>query len=58
MLIRIVGLLVLHSDHGSVHRNISTGNILLYEGRGILNDLEYAKTWQTEGQPVHTVRIV
>jgi serine/threonine protein kinase len=29
--------------YGYVHRDISTGNILLHEGQGKLSDLEYAK---------------
>jgi serine/threonine protein kinase len=44
-------------EHGYVHRDISTGNILLYGGRGKLSDLEYAKEMGT-GLPheVGTVR--
>jgi hypothetical protein len=26
-----------------VHRDISDGNVYLYEGRGLIGDLEYAK---------------
>jgi len=45
---------------GYVHRDISVGNILLYEGRGLLMDLEYSKQVDQE-LPVHepvTVRSV
>ena len=36
---------VLEWIHGSgwVHRDISTGNLFLYNGRGLIGDLEYAK---------------
>lgn len=53
----ILGLVFLHNC-GWVHRDLSTGNILVFEGRGILNDLEYAKHWRTEGQAGHTGRVV
>ncbi|KAH7917446.1 hypothetical protein BV22DRAFT_979439, partial [Leucogyrophana mollusca] len=35
-------LQILH-DAGWVHRDVSVGNVLRYEGRGKLSDLEYAK---------------
>ena len=28
---------------GTIHRDISVGNILLYEGKGLIADLEYVK---------------
>jgi serine/threonine protein kinase len=45
--------------HGSgwVHRDISTGNMYLYEGRGLLGDFEFAKNMADHSQPeVRTVR--
>ena len=39
-----------------VHRDISGGNILFYEGRGKLCDLDYAITPNARGQ--HGVRTV
>jgi hypothetical protein len=34
--------------NGWVHRDISSGNLLLYVGRGILSDLEYARRYSTD----------
>ena len=45
--------------HGSgwVHRDISIGNVYLYEGRGLLGDFEFAKNVADHSQPeVRTVR--
>ena len=41
---------------GYVHRDVSPGNILLYEGRGILADMEYAK--HQDDTSTHDVRSV
>ncbi|EKM61536.1 uncharacterized protein PHACADRAFT_204704 [Phanerochaete carnosa HHB-10118-sp] len=41
---------------GWVHRDISTGNILVYDGRGLLTDFEYAKRWDTEEHTSHQMR--
>ncbi|KAI5114952.1 hypothetical protein M0805_000808, partial [Coniferiporia weirii] len=35
---------------GWVHRDISCGNVYLYEGRGLLGDLEFAKRMSTDGR--------
>ena len=32
---------------GYVHRDISTGNIIIYEGRAKLSDLEFAKLYES-----------
>lgn len=32
-----------------MHRDISTGNILIWEGKGILTDFEYAKRIPPKG---------
>ena len=44
---------------GWVHRDISTGNLLCYSGRGILADFEYAKKFDpkptVEASPEKTV---
>ncbi|KAF8261636.1 hypothetical protein EI94DRAFT_1809947 [Lactarius quietus] len=44
---------VLRFLHGSgwVHRDVSTGNVYLYKGRGLLGDFEYAKTTADHSQP-------
>jgi serine/threonine protein kinase len=43
-------------EYGYVHRDISTGNILLCQGHGKLSDLEYAKEMGTgDGREVRTV---
>ena len=44
--------------HGSgwVHRDVSVGNMYLYEGRGVLGDLEFAKNMADTSQ--HEVRTV
>lgn len=39
------GLRFLYSA-GYVHRDISTGNILLCNGRGKISDLEYARSYE------------
>ena len=39
-----------------MHRDISIGNLYLYEGRGLLGDLEFAKNVADHSQP--EVRIV
>lgn len=35
---------------GWVHRDIGSGNLLLYNGRGLLADLEYAKKFNADPQ--------
>lgn len=47
-----------HLFHGSgwVHRDISAANVYLYEGRGILGDLEFAKNTADNSQ--HELRAV
>ncbi|EKM61578.1 uncharacterized protein PHACADRAFT_61701, partial [Phanerochaete carnosa HHB-10118-sp] len=47
-------LVVMH-DLGWVYRDISTGNILVHDGRGLLTDLEYAQHWTT-AHKAHTTR--
>ncbi|KAF8576249.1 hypothetical protein K439DRAFT_1664701 [Ramaria rubella] len=42
------GLELMHK-HGWVHRDISSGNLLVHEGVGKLTDLEYTKRMSTEG---------
>ena len=44
--------------HGSgwVHRDVSTGNVYLFDGHGVLGDLEYAK--KTDDNTQHEVRTV
>jgi serine/threonine protein kinase len=49
---------------GYIHRDISTGNLLLYapdgedSPRGLINDLEYAKLYTDDSDPgVQTVRL-
>jgi serine/threonine protein kinase len=49
------GLKIMHT-HGYVHRDVSTGNILVFEGRGKLSDLEYSKEMQPP--PLHEIRTV
>ena len=52
---------VLRLIHGSgwVHRDVSVGNIYLYEGRGLLGDLEFAKAmWDKGGHEVRTVCVL
>lgn len=39
---------------GWVHRDISSGNIIVHEGRGYLTDFEYAKQSPKEGEGVST----
>ena len=34
-----------------MHRDISIGNVYLYEGRGLLGDLEFAKNVADHSQP-------
>ena len=41
-----------------VHRDISGGNILFYEGHGKLCDLEFAITPDARGKHVNSVRTV
>lgn len=56
----LVGLLILNQV-GWVHRDISTGNILICKAdkRGLLTDLEYAQRWNVpRDQKVHTTRTV
>ena len=36
------------SEVSYVHRDISTGNCYLYDGRGILGDFEFAKVMKTD----------
>ena len=51
---------VLQINHGSgwVHRDVSVGNVYPFDGRGILADLEYAKsTNDTSKHDVRTVRV-
>jgi serine/threonine protein kinase len=51
---------------GYVHRDISPGNIIIYEGRAKLSDLEFAKQYEsgtsnnirTVSQPPPNIRIV
>ena len=52
--------LVLRLIHGSgcVHRDISVGNVYLYEGRGLLGDLEHAKNTADHSERWHEVRMV
>lgn len=38
--------------YGWVHRDVSTGNIILWRGRGILTDFEYAKRIPKEGDVI------
>jgi serine/threonine protein kinase len=35
------------SEKGYVHRDISPGNIIIYEGRAKLSDLEFAKQYES-----------
>ena len=42
-------------ESGWVHHNISVGNVYLFEGRGMLSDLEYAKRKNDASQ--HDVRV-
>jgi serine/threonine protein kinase len=44
------------TQKGYVHRDISPGNIIFYEGRAKLSDLEFAK--QYESGPANDVRTV
>lgn len=44
-----IGLDMIHK-YGWVHRDVSTGNIILWEGKGILTDFEYAKRIPKEGE--------
>lgn len=39
----IYSVVALLSACGWVHRDISSGNVYYYEGRGIVGDFEYAK---------------
>lgn len=48
-------LMMLH-ECGWMHRDISSGNILVYKGRGLLTDFEYAKSWSEYNQPGHPMR--
>ena len=50
-----IALNVLHGCRW-VHRDISAGNTYLYEGRGLLGDLEYAKIMESGG--LHETRAV
>ena len=43
-------------ESGWVHRDVSVGNVYLFDGRGILANLEYAKS--TNDTPQHDVRTV
>jgi serine/threonine protein kinase len=51
-------IVVLRFLHGSgwVHRDISAGNVYLFDGRGVLGDLEYPK--KTDDTTQHEVRTV
>jgi hypothetical protein len=51
-------LLALQIMHilGYVHRDVSAGNILFWDGAGILSDLEFAK--KTSDLTMHEVRTV
>ena len=51
-------IIVLKWIHGCgwVHRDISAGNLYLYDGRGVIGDLEYAK--RRNSDVVHEHRIV
>jgi prepilin-type processing-associated H-X9-DG protein len=42
---------------GYVHRDVSTGNILFCDGRGILMDLEYAKLMGAEKKPREPITV-
>jgi prepilin-type processing-associated H-X9-DG protein len=42
---------------GYVHRDVSTGNILFCDGRGILMDLEYAKRMDAETKPHESITV-
>lgn len=55
MLTILLGLQIMHK-HGYVHRDISTGNIILHDGRGKLSDLKYAK--EIGKGEMHEVRTV
>ncbi|KIM44115.1 hypothetical protein M413DRAFT_68089, partial [Hebeloma cylindrosporum] len=46
------------SENQYVHRDVSSGNILIVDGKGKLADLEYAKAMNTGGsEGVRTVRL-
>jgi hypothetical protein len=54
----ILPIAVFRLFHGSgwVHRDISVGNVYLYEGHGVLGDLEFAKNMADQSQ--HELRMV
>ncbi|GJE89550.1 hypothetical protein PsYK624_056530 [Phanerochaete sordida] len=52
----ITKALVLLHTYGWVHRDISPGNILVYKGRGLLTDFEYAECWKENDQAGHAMR--
>ena len=47
---RIDWFIALKWIHGAgwVHRDLSVGNLYLYEGRGLIGDFEYAKRKNTD----------
>ena len=51
----VKGLRIMH-QHGYVHRDVSTGNIISHDGHGKMADLKYAKKIGTGG--AHEVRTV
>jgi serine/threonine protein kinase len=51
----VQGLRIMH-EHGYVHRDVSTGNIIFHDGNGKIADLEYAKEiGRGEAHEVRTV---
>lgn len=51
----VQALRIMH-QHGYIHWDVSTGNIISYNGYGRLADLEYAKEISTGG--AHEIRMV
>ncbi|KAJ7135376.1 hypothetical protein C8R43DRAFT_615500 [Mycena crocata] len=48
VLVDVINALKVLNDLGLVHRDVSLGNILVFQGRGMLSDLEYMKVYRED----------